>query len=97
MSGVSRSVSRLVPLLEASPSFAEATFFAPTTRLPNNQGDRFHLDAKLVPPGSAQVMKAFLEKYHAAAAVSLVLLLTIVLVTAMLFTWGMIGGAAIRD
>ena len=52
MSGVSRSVSRLVPLLEASPSFAEATFFAPTTRLPNNQGDRFHLDAKLVPPGA---------------------------------------------
>jgi general secretion pathway protein L len=52
MSGVSRSVSRLVPLLEASPSFGEATFFAPTTRLPNNQGDRFHLDAKLVPPGA---------------------------------------------
>lgn len=52
MSGVSRSVSRLVPLLEASPSFAEATFFAPTTRLPNNQGDRFHLDAKLLPPGT---------------------------------------------
>jgi len=36
-------------------------------------------------------MKTFLEKYHAAAAVSLVLLLTIVLVTAMLFTWGMIA------
>lgn len=52
MSGVSRSVSRLVPLLEASPSFAEPTFFAPTTRLPNNQGDRFHLDARLVPPGA---------------------------------------------
>jgi general secretion pathway protein L len=52
MSGVSRSVSRLVPLLEASPAFAEATFFAPTTRLPNSQGDRFHLDAKLVPPGA---------------------------------------------
>jgi general secretion pathway protein L len=52
VSGVSRSVSRLVPLLEASPSFAEATFFAPTTRLPNTQGDRFHLDAKLVPPGA---------------------------------------------
>jgi hypothetical protein len=35
-------------------------------------------------------MKAFLEKYHAAAAVSLVLLLAIALVTAMLFSWGMI-------
>ena len=52
MTGVSRSVSRLVPLLEASPSFAEATFFAPTTRLPGSQGDRFHLDAKLVLPGA---------------------------------------------
>jgi len=52
MTGVSRSVSRLVPLLEASPAFAEATFFAPTTRLPNGRGDRFHLDAKVVPPGA---------------------------------------------
>jgi general secretion pathway protein L len=48
MTGVSRSVSQLVPLLEASPMFDEVTFFAPTTRLPNNQGDRFNLDAKLV-------------------------------------------------
>lgn len=52
LSGVSRSVSRLVPLLEASPSFAEPNFFAPTTRLPNNQGDRFHLDAQLLAPGA---------------------------------------------
>jgi general secretion pathway protein L len=52
MTGVSQSVSKLVPLLEASPSFAEATFFAPTARLPNSGGDRFHLDAKLVPPGA---------------------------------------------
>ena len=35
-------------------------------------------------------MKAFLEKYHATAAVSLVLLFIIVLVTSVLFTWGMI-------
>jgi hypothetical protein len=35
-------------------------------------------------------MKASLEKYHATAAVSLVLLFVIVLVTATLFTWGMI-------
>jgi general secretion pathway protein L len=52
MTGVSQSVSKLVPLLEASPSFAEATFFAPTARLPNSGGDRFHLDAKLIPPGA---------------------------------------------
>jgi hypothetical protein len=36
-------------------------------------------------------MKAFLEKYHAAAAVSVVLLFLILLVSALLFTWGMIG------
>ena len=52
MTGVSRSVSQLVPLLEASPMFDEVTFFAPTTRLPNNQGDRFNLDAKLVAAGA---------------------------------------------
>ena len=50
MSGISRSVSQLVPLLEAAPALAEPTFFAPTTRLPN--GDRFHLDARLMPPGT---------------------------------------------
>ena len=32
-------------------------------------------------------MKAFLEKYHATAAVSFVLLFIIALVTTILFTW----------
>jgi hypothetical protein len=36
-------------------------------------------------------MKAFLEKYHAAAAVSAVLLFVVVLIFGMLFTWGMIA------
>lgn len=35
-------------------------------------------------------MKPFLEKYHAAAAVSAVLLFVVVLLFGMLFTWGMI-------
>jgi len=35
-------------------------------------------------------MKAFLEKYHATAAVSLVLLFIIALVTTILFTWSII-------
>ena len=35
-------------------------------------------------------MKAFLEKYHAAAAVALVLLFAIVLVSTLLFTWDLI-------
>lgn len=51
ITGVSRNVAGLVPLIEANPSFAEATFFAPTTRLPDNQGDRFYLDARLVTGG----------------------------------------------
>jgi general secretion pathway protein L len=51
ITGVSHNVAELVPLIEANPAFAEATFFAPTTRLPGNQGDRFYLDARLVPGG----------------------------------------------
>lgn len=47
MSGVSHAVSALVPVLQASAAFSEATFFAPTTRLPDGQGDRFHLEARL--------------------------------------------------
>ena len=35
-------------------------------------------------------MKPFLEKYHAAAAVSVVLLFVIVMMSALLFTWGII-------
>jgi general secretion pathway protein L len=48
--GVSQSVSGLVPLIESSPGFAEATFFAPTSRLPDGRGDRFHIETKLVKP-----------------------------------------------
>jgi len=49
MTGISRNVPGLVPLIEASPMFAEATFFAPTARLPSGQGDRFHLETKPQP------------------------------------------------
>jgi len=49
MTGISQDVPGLVPLIEASPAFAEATFFAPTARLPNGLGDRFHLEARLLP------------------------------------------------
>jgi general secretion pathway protein L len=48
--GISRNVAALVPVLEATPGFAEPSFFAPTTRLPDGQGDRFHLEARLMPP-----------------------------------------------
>lgn len=49
MVGISKDVPGLVPLIEASPSFAGATFYAPTARLPDGQGDRFHLEARLRP------------------------------------------------
>jgi general secretion pathway protein L len=48
VSGISHSVNRLVPLIEGNPIFTNATFFAPIVRLPNNQGDRFFIDAELV-------------------------------------------------
>lgn len=51
ISGVSHNVAQLVPLIEASPLFAEATFFSPTTRLPDGASDRFHLQTRLLPPG----------------------------------------------
>jgi general secretion pathway protein L len=49
VSGTSQSVADLVPAVQQSPLFAEATFFSPTTRLSNDQGDRFHLQMRLVP------------------------------------------------
>jgi general secretion pathway protein L len=49
ISGISHSVNRLVPLIEGNPLFTNATFFAPIMRLPNDQGDRFFIDAQLVP------------------------------------------------
>jgi general secretion pathway protein L len=45
--GVSKSVAELVPLLEASSAFEGATFFAPTIRIAG--GDRFHIEAAVVP------------------------------------------------
>lgn len=48
ISGISNSVSKLVPLIESNPLFTNATFFAPIVRLPNDQGDRFFIDAQLV-------------------------------------------------
>lgn len=48
--GTSRSVAGLVPLVEGTPDFSEAGFFAPTTRLPEGRGDRFHIDARWLPP-----------------------------------------------
>jgi general secretion pathway protein L len=52
--GTSKSVAGLVPLVEGTTTFSEAGFFAPTTRLAEGRGDRFHIDAKWLPPGATQ-------------------------------------------
>jgi general secretion pathway protein L len=50
VSGISQSVADLVPAVQEKPIFADATFFSPTTRLTKGEGDRFHLQMRLVPP-----------------------------------------------
>jgi general secretion pathway protein L len=43
--GVSANAASLVPLLEGSQRFKNASFFTPTTRLTGNAGDRFSIEA----------------------------------------------------
>jgi len=54
VSGTSQSVADLVPAVQEKPIFADATFFSPTTRLTQGEGDRFHLQMRLVPPKAAK-------------------------------------------
>lgn len=49
ISGITRDAPSLIPLIEQSPHFTRATFYAPTTRAPSDPGERFHIEMKVEP------------------------------------------------
>jgi general secretion pathway protein L len=49
IAGLTRDAPALIRLIEQSQHFTHATFFAPTTRAPTDNRERFHIEAHIEP------------------------------------------------
>jgi general secretion pathway protein L len=53
LSGVTQEAASLIRIIEQTDQFKHATFFAPTTRAPLENGEQFHIQAEIVPTFAA--------------------------------------------